>query len=100
MAISCRCGPPRPSGQGMTDTLLEWMSFRESGRRSDLPDELLSGERALRILSDLSALGHAEVQPDGAWRVPPQCWPSLRAAKLMPAGSFSAVRERPSCSQD
>ena len=41
--------PPRPSGQGMTDTLLEWMSFRESGRRSDLPVELLSGERALRI---------------------------------------------------
>ena len=71
MAISCRCGPPRPSGQGMTDTLLEWMSFRDFGRRSDLPDELLSGERPLRILSDLSALGHAEVQPDGAWRIAP-----------------------------
>ena len=55
----------------MTDAVLEWMSFREAGRRSDLPDELLSGERQLRILSDLSALGHAEVQPDDAWRIAP-----------------------------
>ena len=55
----------------MTDTLLEWMSFRKSGRKSDLPDRLLSGAQWLRILRDLSALGHAEVQPDGAWRIAP-----------------------------
>lgn len=55
----------------MTDALLQWMSFRESGRRRDLPEELLSSEQPRRILSDFSALAHIEVQPDGAWRIAP-----------------------------
>lgn len=55
----------------MTDTLLEWMSFRVSGRREDLPSELLSGEPPLRLLSDLAALGHVEAAADGTWRIAP-----------------------------
>lgn len=55
----------------MSDCLLEWMSYREFGRRGDLPESLLAGESAWWMLRDLSALGHAEVEPDGKWRITP-----------------------------
>lgn len=55
----------------MSDILLEWMSFREVGRRNDLPEKLCNGSPS-RILNHLSALGHAEVQSDGDfWRIAP-----------------------------
>lgn len=55
----------------MSDLLLEWASYRLAGRRDDLPEDLLDGERPVWILSDLAALGHIDLLPDGRWRTAP-----------------------------
>lgn len=55
----------------MSDLLLEWMSYRVSGRRDDLPHHLLAGDPPYRMLADLAALGHADLEPDGTWRISP-----------------------------
>lgn len=55
----------------MSDRLLEWMSYRVSGRRGDFSEELLAGESAWWVMGDLSALGHIETEPDGSWRITP-----------------------------
>ncbi len=54
----------------MTDALLEWLSFRQTGRVDDVPAELLDGANARWMLDTLTQLGHVEV--DGvSWRVAP-----------------------------
>lgn len=55
----------------MTDLLLEWVSYRSSGRRDDLPEELLDGEQPIWVLADLAALGHIDLLFDGRWRTAP-----------------------------
>ena len=61
----------------MTELLLEWASYRLSGRRDDLPQELLDGERPLWVLTDLAVLGHIDPLSDGRWRVAPPVLASL-----------------------
>lgn len=71
----------------MTDALLEWISFRQTGRIDDLPVENRS--RAPGIVgSNLSALGHIEVIGGAAWRVAP---PTLACIPGDPSTGFSAV---------
>ncbi len=72
----------------MTDILLEWMSFRVSGRDGDLPREIVADERPLRILRDFSALGHAEIEPNGSWRIAP---PVLAMTESEETGACKAV---------
>src|SRR5690606_24985918 len=71
VAISSGGGPTCSEAQDMSDRLLEWMSYRVSGRRGDFPEELLAGESAWWVMGDLSALGHIETGPDGSWRITP-----------------------------
>lgn len=54
----------------MTDILLEWMSFRESGRKRDLPEDLFPSRLPKWIFRDLSVLGHIE-ESNGIWRIAP-----------------------------
>jgi len=67
----------------MTDTLLEWISFRRTGRMDDLP-----AERRGITSSNLSALGHIEVIGGSAWRVAP---PTLACIPGDASIGFSAV---------
>ena len=55
----------------MSDLLLEWMSYRVSGRRDDLPHDLLAGDPPFWMLADLAALGHVDLEADGTWRIAP-----------------------------
>jgi hypothetical protein len=55
----------------MSGLLLEWASYRGSGRLEDVPDNLLAGERTAFVMADLAALGHADRLADGRWRVAP-----------------------------
>lgn len=55
----------------MTGALLEWASYRVSGRRDDLPEDLCDGEPVNWLLGDLGALGHIDPSPDGRWRIAP-----------------------------
>ena len=70
----------------MTDTLLEWMSFRGSVRLPDVPGELTGGDDARRILRDFVTLGHLEATGPMSWRIVP---PVL--AGLPPEESGSAA---------
>jgi hypothetical protein len=67
----------------MTDTLLEWISFRQTGRMNDLP-----AERRGITSSNLSALAHIEVIDGSAWRVTP---PTLACIPGDASVGFSAV---------
>jgi hypothetical protein len=67
----------------MTDALLEWISFRQTGRMTDLPVE-----RRGIISSNLSALGHIEVVGGSAWRIAP---PTLASIPGDASIGFSAV---------
>ncbi len=69
----------------MTDMLLEWMSFRGTGRNSDIPEVLADGNGAGQIVEDFSNLGHVEALEGRAWRVTP---PVL-------AGLPSGIGEKP-----
>ena len=55
----------------MTDRLLEWLSYRGSGRTNDLLPDLLPDDGPHRIMADLAVLGHVEQQTDNRWRVAP-----------------------------
>jgi hypothetical protein len=55
----------------MTDRLLEWISYRESGRTNDLPSALVAEGSPYRIIQDLAVLGHVELETDNRWRVAP-----------------------------
>jgi hypothetical protein len=71
MVLGRNRGAPPPQAETMTGLLLEWASYRGSGRLEDVPDDLLGGERAAWVMSDISALGHADRLADGRWRVAP-----------------------------
>ena len=59
----------------MSDRLLEWLSYRRSGRADALPSEL-TGSNPHRSLASLSLLGHIELEDSSTWRVAP---PTLAA---------------------
>ena len=63
----------------MTDILLEWMSFRCSGRVADLPPDLV-GQRSGRLMVEtMAVLGHVEVVDRDAWRIAPPVLAGLPA---------------------
>lgn len=72
----------------MTDLLLEWMSFRGSGRTGDLPPELTSGIPARRLIDDFAMLGHLELESPASWRIAP---PVLAGLPGGPEQGASAV---------
>lgn len=72
----------------MTDTLLEWMSFRGSVRLCDVPGELTGGDDAHRILRDFVTLGHLEVTGPMSWRIAP---PVLAGLPPEEAGSAAVL---------
>ncbi|WP_164772035.1 hypothetical protein [Mesorhizobium sp. M2C.T.Ca.TU.002.02.1.1] len=55
----------------MTDLVLEWMSFRRSGKIADLSAVLTAGANSRRAVDDLVTLGHAERIGTDGWRVAP-----------------------------
>lgn len=55
----------------MTDLVLEWMSFRRSGKIADLNAVLAAGANGRRTVDDLVTLGHAERIGSDGWRVAP-----------------------------
>jgi hypothetical protein len=55
----------------MTDLLLEWMSFRGSGRTDDVPAELTTGSPVHRVVDNLAMLGHLELTGATSWRIAP-----------------------------
>ncbi|MDX8464920.1 hypothetical protein RFM26_04395 [Mesorhizobium sp. VK23B] len=55
----------------MTDLVLEWMSFRRSGKIADLSAVLAAGAESRRAVDDLVTLGHAERIGSDGWRVAP-----------------------------
>ncbi len=55
----------------MTDMVLQWMSFRRSGKITDIPADLSGGTTGGRLFDDFVTLGHAErIGPDG-WQIAP-----------------------------
>lgn len=54
----------------MTAQLLEWMSFRRTGKIGDIPAELAEG-KTRTVLNGLAALGHIELPPNGTWMIAP-----------------------------
>jgi hypothetical protein len=67
----------------MTDELLEWVSFRQTGRIDDLP-----ADRRGITASNLSALGHIEIISGSTWRVAP---PTLACIPCESSTPVSAV---------
>lgn len=55
----------------MTDRLLEWMSFRRTGRISDIAADLADAGAARRTVDDLATLGHLELLPGASWKIAP-----------------------------
>ena len=55
----------------MKDVLLEWMSFRGTGRVTDLPEDLIGGESPRKIVEALAVLGHVEYIDSNRWRIVP-----------------------------
>ena len=55
----------------MTDVLLEWMSFRGSGRVADIPPDLVSEGSARLAVEGLVTLGHVELVEPNTWRIAP-----------------------------
>lgn len=55
----------------MTDEVLQWMSFRRSGKIADLGADLTGSAPVRRVLGDLVTLGHAEMTGVDSWRVTP-----------------------------
>lgn len=71
----------------MNDELLEWISFRQTGRIGDFQVE--GHERTRGIIgSNLSALGHIELLENSGWRVAP---PALACIPNAAPSVFSAV---------
>jgi hypothetical protein len=67
----------------MTDLLLEWMSFRRTGRISDVPTDLTDGDAVRRTMDNLAVLGHLELPNPTSWKVAP---PALAG---LPSGANS-----------
>lgn len=55
----------------MSDLLLEWMSFRNSGDVDDVPPDFSGGTRPQRIVDDLAMLGHLETFNAASWKIAP-----------------------------
>lgn len=55
----------------MTDRLLKWMSFRCSGRVTDIGSDLADAGAVRRTVGDLATLGHLELLPDANWKIAP-----------------------------
>jgi len=72
----------------MTDRLLEWMSFRRSGRVGDIASDLADAGTIRRTVDDLATLGHIELLPGGDWMIAP---PVLAMLPERPDGGASAV---------
>jgi hypothetical protein len=72
----------------MTDRLLEWMSFRRSGRLGDIAPDLADAGAVRRTVDDMATLGHIELLPDAEWNVAP---PVLAMLPKRPDGAISAV---------
>lgn len=72
----------------MTDRLLEWMSFRRSGRVGDIASDLADAGAIRRIVDDLATLGHIELLPGADWKIAP---PVLATLPRRPDGGASAV---------
>ena len=63
----------------MTDVLLEWLSFRGTGRVNDIPPDLIGQASAQRIVEDLVLLGHVELVERQSWRIAPPVLAGLPA---------------------
>lgn len=72
----------------MTDRLLEWMSFRRTGRISDIPTDLADAGAVRRTIDDFAILGHLELLQDANWKVTP---PVLAGLPRGSDGPVSAV---------
>ncbi len=62
----------------MTESALEWMSFRRFGKVEDLPSDLIGIVNPRRFVDDLVTLGHAEWTGLNAWRIAPPVLAGLR----------------------
>jgi hypothetical protein len=72
----------------VTDRLLEWMSFRRTGKISDVTPELAGTDAIRRTVDDLSILGHLELRTDASWKIAP---PVLAGLPKVSDGPPSAV---------
>jgi hypothetical protein len=72
----------------MTDRLLEWMSFRRTGRISDVGAELADDGAIRRTVDDFATLGHLELLPAANWKIAP---PVLAGLPRSSDGEVSAV---------
>jgi hypothetical protein len=72
----------------MTDRLLEWMSFRRSGRIGDIASELADAGAVRRTVEDLATLGHLELLAGANWKIAP---PALAVLPRRPNGAAAAV---------
>lgn len=72
----------------MTDRLLEWMSFRRTGRISDISADLVDDGAVRRTVDDLTTLGHLELLPGANWKIAP---PVLAGLPRGSGGPVSAV---------
>ncbi len=72
----------------MTDRLLEWMSFRRTGRLNDIPADLADAGAVRRTVDNLATLGHLELLPNDNWKIAP---PVLAGLPERPNGLVSAV---------
>lgn len=53
------------------DDLLQWLSFRQSGSRKDLPEAQLARREPAIVLWRMAVLAHIEIQSQGRWSVVP-----------------------------
>ena len=63
----------------MTNVLLEWMSFRGTGRVADLPTDLVDEGYRRRIVETLAVLGHLEIVEKDIWCIAPPVLAGLPA---------------------
>jgi hypothetical protein len=87
MAQSQRQGPPAQEAAHVTERLLEWMSFRRTGKISDIPAELAEGN-VRTVLNGLATLGHVELLPNENWMIAP---PVLAGLPSQPDGAAIAI---------
>jgi len=76
----------------MTDLLLEWMSFRGSGRLGDVGADLTADTPGSRVVSDMVTLGHLEWTGPKAWRVAPPALAGLPQGGRAPAAALCGAR--------
>lgn len=76
----------------MTDLLLEWMSFRDTGRTDDLPAELLGDSGSRWVASDFVMLGHVEMVRPTSWRIAPPVLAGLPSGAHAPRAVLCGAR--------